>query len=159
MMRTLERIEAVRRKDTKSRVQGLAGRVHVLKNESEEHFYRLLDSYTRIYNPANHVERRLVLEIVSAQWRLQRCWTIETALLDHQMNLITDTDEATRLMLAFTNLADNSRVLSGLQRYELHLRRMSERATADLLRLQKVGQAVPPPKLQNEPDDLLPPAA
>ena len=194
-MATIKQIEAARRNGAKSFGpktdegkqrssqnsvrHGLSGRVVVLQNESEEKFQELLQSFCDHYQPATSVERELVKEIAVARWRLRRIWAMETAMFDLEMDCqrqdveeqFSRIDEPTRLALAFTELSDNSRALSNLHRYEARLRRLSERATADLMRIQaerkgdtrrrdmsrltgRIAKAAE--KVQNEPKPLAP---
>jgi hypothetical protein len=173
-MATIKQIEAARRNGAKSFGpktdegklrssqnsvrHGLSGRIVVLQNESEEKFQELLQSLCDHYQPATTVERELVKEIAVARWRLRRIWAMETAMFDLEMDRqrkeveesFSRIDEPTRLALAFTELSDNSRALSNLHRYEARLRRLSERATADLMRIQAERKAAE--KVQNEPE-------
>jgi hypothetical protein len=160
-MRTQKQIEAARRNGAKSRgpvtpegkarsaqnrrTHGLSGSVVVLQNEATDAFQALLDSYLELHQPANAAEANLVMHIASAQWRLQRCVSMETAALDHQMDRqrveidekYAIMDEPTRTMLAFTALAETSSSgLTALHRYETRLQRIARHATAELLRLQ-----------------------
>src|SRR5262245_60462626 len=158
-MATIKQIEAARRNGAKSSgprteegkqrssanstKHGLSGHIVVLQNESEEKFQEWLISFHDHYQPATTVERELVKEIAVARWRLRRIWAMETAMFDLEIDRqrkdveenFSSIDEATRLALAFTELSDNSRALSNLHRYEARLRRLSERATADLMRI------------------------
>ena len=87
--------------------------------------------------------------MVAAKWRQWRLWTLETALydvqMDKQMKMIDETfksiDETTRCAIAFQTLADESKALALLLRYETSMRRMHERCLATLLQLQKIRKA------------------
>ena len=86
-----------------------------------------------------------------ARWHLQRAWVMQTALLENQMDEMTDEltrdyetmNEATRLTLAFKNLAEHSPSLSLLQRYESRLSRQIQRCQKQLADL-RASMAVNP---------------
>ena len=75
-----------------------------------------------------------------ARWHLQRAWVMQTALLENQMDEMTDElaqdyetmNEPTRLTLAFKNLAENAPSLPLLQRYESRLSRQIQRCQKQL---------------------------
>jgi DNA replication protein DnaD len=86
---------------------------------------------------------------VVAKWRQWRLWTLETALydvqMDKQMKMIDDTfksiDETTRCAIAFQTLADESKALALLLRYETSMRRMHEKALDTLMKLQAIRKS------------------
>ena len=122
---------------------GLSGNTLVLTNESRPMYNDLLDAFVERFQPADAVEFELLLEMVAARWRLRRVWSIETAMIDVEMddqedNLAKDrgdVDEVVRIALAFKSLAEG-KGLSLLSRYEARLRRIYEKALADLRQLQ-----------------------
>jgi hypothetical protein len=101
-----------------------------------------------------------------ARWRQQRAWTIETYLLENQMDRMTNDlekeyvsiHEATRITLAFRELAEKSPALQLLQRYESRLSRQLERCRKQLkaLRGSTVTSPMETPELQNVPIDPSP---
>lgn len=135
----------------------------VLANETPEKWQSLLDSCTQRFQPSGELEREIVLELAHSRWRIRRMWTVETGLLDLEMDqqeeqlsqLFDHFDEGTRLACAFKGLADNSRALDLLARYEARTRRSFDRALANLraLQQQRTGHdAAQNGKLPNEPD-------
>jgi hypothetical protein len=112
----------------------------VLQNERKEGWDRMLAVCTEAFRPVTDYERELVEEIAAARWRLRRAWTVETGLFDIEMDsqaprleeTFDSFDEGTRLACAFTALADQTRSLALLTRYETRLRRNFERAVANL---------------------------
>ena len=178
-MRTRKQIQASRRNGARSRgpstaegkaraalnaiSHGLSSRVVVLSNESAETYDRLLQSCLGHWHPASAAELILVHDIVGARWRLHRGIAMETAALDHEMDLqrsgidarYSRIDEPTRSALAFNALSDNGRALAMYGRYESRLRRIIDRATAELRRLQEERAGSSPVaqtrSLQNEP--------
>jgi hypothetical protein len=126
---------------------GLAGNTLVLTNESRPMYNSLLESFVERFKPADDVELDLVLEMVNNRWRLRRIWSVETALLDLEMDDQEDDiakdrgdiDEVVRIALAFKSLAEN-KGLGLLNRYEARLRRQYEHALANLRTLQSDRQ-------------------
>lgn len=135
----------------------------VLANETEEKWQALLDECIERFRPSGALEREIVVEIAHSRWRLRRMWTVETGLIDLEMDqtderlrqMFTGFDEGTRLACAFKSLADNSRALDVLARYEARTRRSFDRALANLRALQtERGEGHPGEieKLPNKPD-------
>lgn len=131
-------------------IHGLtASRAVVLDYERREDFHQLLAEYRQTHRPATPAEHALVDRMAAAQWRIQRLWTIETALLDTEIVrrrprvelVFPDADEAQELALAFRSLADESRALALATRYEAHLSRTHDRAQAALRKLQSTRTA------------------
>jgi hypothetical protein len=103
--------------------------------------------YLATYTPATPAEEVLVDEMIVARWRIQRLWTIETALFDREvsrqqpeMEKAAQPNPAANLALAFRALADESYSLALLSRYESRLHRMHERTYRTLRQLQQERQ-------------------
>jgi hypothetical protein len=117
----------------------------VLENETPEKWARMLDLWTKKLAPCDEAEAQIVTEAAFARWRLQRVWTIETALFDMEMDTqapelaekFEAIDEGIRQASAFKGLADNCVSLDGIHRYETRYRRTFEKAVATLDRLRK----------------------
>ena len=134
---------------------GLFAKTIVLTNESQQKFAELGHHYFDKFQPTDGVEHDLVSEMVAAKWRQQRCWLLETAVLDLAMDAqqdelaktFTQLDEPTRMALAHK---DSMPKLASIQRAENSCRRQYERALRNLLLLR---QSPPQPDsiLQNEP--------
>jgi hypothetical protein len=115
-------------------------KLFVLNNESREGFDRLVATIHSLYQPMNDLETEICLDVAHARWRLRRIWTIETALFDKTMGAQDAQlreqfelfDEGTRLACAFEDLAQESRSLGLLTRYETRLRRAYDRALENL---------------------------
>jgi hypothetical protein len=113
----------------------------VLKCESEDEFQEMLGFYANTYRPDSPVERDLVHEMVACRWRMERLRTIETALLDSEMDRElpegeTPEDPGYRLAFAFRRLVDESRAISLASRYESRLHRIHEHSHRMLRELQ-----------------------
>jgi hypothetical protein len=102
-----------------------------------------------------------------ARWRIQRAWAMETALIDNQMDHMTDqiaktyesTDEPTRAALAFRDLTGKSPVLELLLRQEAHLTRQFDRClkrpTSLRAKRHKEMQSEPNPTNEHQDDHQL----
>lgn len=149
---------------------GLSSRVVVLTNEDPELWQQLRASCLEQWQPANSAELTLVHDIAGARWRLHRLLAMEAATLDNEMDLqrsavndrYTRIDEPTRCALAFNTLSDGGRSLVNYGRNESRLRRIIDRAAAELRRLrQERSETALPPKtdlFQNEPEKPRPPS-
>ena len=134
---------------------GLTARRVLLENESEDDFRALRDLYLVQFQPRNPFEADLVEQLVAARWRLDRVWSYETALLEIEIGRSQpDIDEEfkscsvdIRNALAFRSLYDESRVLSGLSRYESRYRRICDKLVKILQSLRSNQ------KLSEEPKD------
>ena len=145
-------IDGKRRAAQNSTRHGLvADKVVVLQNELPEAFDRLYTAFAEKFNPQDDAERELVLQAAVARWRLRRVWQLETSLIDlkmdEQRDLITQTferfDEVTRQAVAFRSLADDTRSLALLNRYETRISREYDRAIRALDRLRQERAAGP----------------
>lgn len=151
---------------------GLCARRLAVSIESNDELRTLREAYSAALQPQNIVEEHLVEEMVVAKWQQYRSWSLETAVLDHEMVIqaaglektFEEIDEVTRLAVAFQHLADESRVLQLLLRYRNMQNRQYDRALAQLitLRSKAVFQKQParneptaPPK-QNTTNDPAP---
>jgi hypothetical protein len=143
----------------------------VLTNENPDLWEQLLASCLEQWQPANAAELTLVHDIAGARWRLHRLLAMEAATLDNEMDLQRSgidkrykrIDEPTRCALAFNTLSDGGRSLVNYGRNESRLRRIIDRAAAELRRLrQERAETAPLPEtglFQNEPEKPQPPPA
>jgi hypothetical protein len=126
----------------------------LLQCEDPDLFQEIRSEYIAVYKPENPAEQVLVDEMVVIRWRIQRLWTIETALMDREMGRDSSETEkapgaseaAALLALAFRTLADESRSLALLSRYESRLHRMHDRTYRTLRLLQQERQAAAQPQ-------------
>ena len=120
----------------------------VLTNESHTKFDELHQTYIETFQPANGVEMDLIDQMVASQWRLRRIWIMQTAALDLKMDQqeaeiskkFHQIDQATRLTVAFTTLANDEKSLDLLLRYETTYTRLYQRAMNTLTRLRRDNQ-------------------
>jgi len=152
------------RSDIAAATHGLTARRVLLENESENDFRTLRDLYLLHFQPRNPFEADLVEQLVAARWRLDRVWSLETALLEVEIGRREPDIEKefqacsneVRNALAFRGLYDDSRVLSGLSRYESRFRRICDKivkALQALLANQKLREE---PSPINEPPAPVP---
>jgi hypothetical protein len=140
----------------------------VLGCEHPDEFEKFVAEYAETYKPVTAAQQNLVDEMIAARWRMQRIWAIETALFDDGMNREApatenqpDTeDPGIQLAQTFRFLADDSRALSLVSRYESRFHRIYHRAYQTLRELQAGApklQATEP--AQPQPEAPPPPAA
>jgi hypothetical protein len=146
---------------------GLTSKSLVLTNESQPRFDDLLQSYIDRFQPHDGVEMGLIEQMVACQWRLRRLWSMQTAALDHKMDLqepqlsvdFHTLDEPTRASIAFTTLGNEEKSLQLFLRYETSYERMYNRTLKTLERLQQTRKESttsnppepPEQKLRNDP--------
>jgi uncharacterized protein len=99
---------------------GLLAGIVVLENEKPEAFTDLVDAFTREIGPQTEAQRALVETMAVARWRQMRLWAVERATLQSELEKHDpeSRDAAPSLSLAFRALADQSRTLDLLNRYE-----------------------------------------
>ena len=127
---------------------GLTSKMIVLTNESHARFDELHQTYIETFQPVNGVEMDLIDQMVASQWRLRRIWIMQTAALDLKMDQqepeiakkFNQIDQATRLTVAFTTLANDEKSLDLLLRYETTYTRLYQRAMNTLTRLRRDNQ-------------------
>jgi hypothetical protein len=111
---------------------GILASVVLLEGESLERFVALVNDLHTEYQPENPAEFQFIQKAAVALWRQMRTWAIETAGITHEMKLqaesVSHEDAATRAMLAFRSLGDNSRHLELMSRYEHRFDREHYRA-------------------------------
>jgi hypothetical protein len=133
--------EGKQRSSQNAVTHGLLATCLVLPGESSDEFQSVLDQHLDRFAPLDAVEETMIEEMVAANWRMRRAWSIETKLLTDGIATQTGPDNRSRITGAFQNLAD-SPALSLLQRYETRLHMMYQRAFHNLLLLRDM---VPPP--------------
>jgi hypothetical protein len=129
---------------------GLTAQLDTLPGESQEDFQTLLESHMTQYQPVGALEEDLVQTLAITRWRLRRIPALEFSILDNETVLLkedidgafSEIGNAGRLGFAFRKLADNSKALALLIRYETSLTRTHDRVFKHLIAVQK---------LRNEP--------
>jgi hypothetical protein len=133
--------EGKRRSSFNALRHGVLANCVLLSNESPDAFRELHQDFFRRFAPTDLATEALVQEMVSAIWRLRRLWAIEAATFNQELenHLNTSTSDAERLAAAFAALADNTRRLDLIHRYETRLHLVYRRALQCLLELQKAS--------------------
>ena len=128
----------------------LAAQAVCLNNENRAEFARLYDSLIAEHAPATTTEYLTVEEMAICRWRLHRAWTMESAILDNQMDHMRSdiaetyksTDESSRAGLAFRKLTERSPSLTVLLRYQATLTGQFDRCLKRLAGLRAAAQKV-----------------
>src|SRR5262249_49110762 len=135
-------------------------------------FQKIRDEYGATFMPATPAEEVLVDEMIVARWRIQRLWTIETALFDREVarpkpELENEArpNAAVNLALAFRARADDPSSPAPLPPHEPRLQRTHERAYRTLRQLQQerlsANRSDPPsaPSPRQEPPEPTKPSS
>lgn len=132
----------------------------VLGNESKATFDELCDDLARTHQPVGDHENHLAWQIAGVIWRERRLWETETALIDLEMDKQNlqlpaqangKTDEPLRTAHAFKALADESRALHLLVRYQNSLVRQRVSALETLRTLQAERLSLEPAPIPEHP--------
>src|SRR5260370_24618939 len=123
--------------------------------ENTEEFESMSDEFKAFYAPTNSMEARMVYQIACAQWRICRLMTVETAMFDFEMirqepeleKKLVRFDVGIQLAVSFVAMADESRALALLSRYESRLHRIHERTHAMLREMRQPAPAAKPQPL------------
>ena len=135
---------------------GLLSQTVVLEGESKERFEELLLALTAELKPRTTIEASLVETMAVARWRQLRVLGIQKAEFDLEMaRQAAPESKPVRAAIVFRNLADNSRVLDVLLRYEVAYDRQFFRALNLLLKFRATGNqecamALPKPAAENQ---------
>ena len=133
----------------------------ILECERLDEFKAFLAEHIAIHQPITRPEEELVDQMAIARWRIRRFVTAETVLIECEMVRNRDkvykefatTDSDVHIAMAIRSLADESRTLSLMSRYEARHQRTHDKAYAALRELQQFRASHP----TSEPDP--PPAA
>ncbi len=116
---------------------GILAETVVLEDENSETFNEILAALTREFDPQTEAQLGLVETMASARWRLMRIWSVERQTLKSEIGKHDPAkhDPAARAALAFHDLANNSRTLDVINRYESRYDRQYSRSLNLLLKL------------------------
>ena len=121
---------------------GILSRFLVLPGESPELFEDQYNEFMEEHQPRTQTERALVEDMVTSWWRKQRIWGLESVRTQYQIKMskgmgrsVPIDDAATRLAIAYTELAEKGPSLDLFIRYETRYERQFHRALARLLDL------------------------
>jgi hypothetical protein len=116
----------------------------LLQCESPDEFEAFLAEHIEIHQPVTAPEKELVDQMAIARWRIRRFVAAETVLLDCEMirnqaavkKEFDTLDSDVHIAMAIRSLADDSRCLSLMSRYEARHQRTHDKAYAALRELQ-----------------------
>jgi hypothetical protein len=125
----------------------------ILQTESFNEYKDFLAEHITIHQPVTAPEKELVDQMAIARWRIRRFVGAETVLIDCEMvrnrNKVDKefgpTDSDLHLAMAIRSLADESRCLSLMSRYEARHQRTHDKAYAALRELQQFRMSQPEP--------------
>ena len=123
---------------------GILTQTVVLEGESKERFEELHSALIAEFQPRSTAESALVETMSIARWRHMRTLGIQKAGFDLEMSRQPPKASAAhRAALVFKNLADSSRSLDLLHRYETSFDRQFSRALSLLLKLRQHNPSEP----------------
>src|ERR1700722_185819 len=117
----------------------------ILECERKEEFQEFLAEHITIHQPVTAPEKELVDQMAIARWRIRRFVTAETVLIECEMVRNRDKvqkefatlDSHVHIAMAIRSLADESRSLSLMSRYESRHQRTHDKAYTALRELQQ----------------------
>ena len=123
-----------------------SNKMFVLQNENPAAWAELLEQCVTDYKPVTPLEETYVQAIAFALWRLRRIYSVQTAMVDLEMDgqaaafdkNYETADETVRKTLAVRELLRDARPLTNISRYEVALQRAHDRAVNNLLNLRKL---------------------
>ena len=133
---------------------GLLAQDSVIPGEDPADFDRHLTLYEDTYNPANCVERELVLQIADSAWRIRRLSRIEATVMTAgiertRVHQETFRPERTReghegkLQLLGASMLDRTKLLNNLARYDGHLNRRFHRSVELMIKIRREESKTP----------------
>ena len=131
---------------------GLTSRkTFILQCESVDDYRAMVAEHIAIHQPATPPEKELVQQMAIARWRIRRFVAAETVLIDCEMirneaavnKEFATTDADVHIAMAIRSLADESRTLSLMSRYESRLQRVHDKAYTALRELQQFRASHP----------------
>ena len=116
---------------------GMLSQTVLLQDESQHRFIDLVASLQAQLHPRSEAEAAIVETMAIARWKQMRVWGVQKAGFDLEMAHLKSSCNLppARAYMVFKNLADNSRVLDLLHRYETGYDRQFCRAYAFFLKL------------------------
>jgi hypothetical protein len=154
--------EGRRKSSSNSCKHGLSSARVVLAGESKDEWESLLEGFRGRFQPQDEIENELVFEMAACLWRLRRASTLETLLLNTEIQKLQNEpenplDSNASLAIAFTNLVTKGGPLAKLHAHESRLRRRYEKAMAEFEALRADAEDEPEETvtheiLQNEPE-------
>jgi hypothetical protein len=137
-----------------------ARNTYILECENANEYQAFLAQHIAIHLPATPPEKELVEQMAIARWRIRRFVYAETVLIDCEVIRNRDKVEkefdtlgcGVHVAMAIRSLADESRCLSLMSRYEARHQRCHDKAYAALRELQRSRTAQPTAPTPPVPD-------
>jgi hypothetical protein len=123
----------------------------ILATESLDEYKAFRAEHITIHQPVTPPEKELVDQMAIARWRIRRFVAAETVIFDCEVirnqakveKEFAPADSAIHVAMAIRSLADESRTLSLISRYESRLQRCHDKAYTALRELQKSRTSQP----------------
>src|SRR4051812_4459024 len=122
-LRKPARTPEVLQRITAEQSEGMLVRAVVLDNERSENFAMLINDYSQAIPGDTEVERGMIEEIAAANWRMRRCWALETRLLNAHMP-----DDQVSDFAPGPDPSDNDVYVQEMNRQADSFRKLAERA-------------------------------
>ena len=130
-----------------------ARNTYILECENADEYKAFLAEHIAIHQPATPPEKELVEQMAIARWRIRRFVSAETVIIDCEIVRNRDKVEkefatlgcGVHVAMAIRSLADESRCLSLMSRYEARHQRTHDKAYAALRELQQSRLSSPTP--------------
>jgi len=131
-----------------------ARNTYILECENKQDFQEFWAEHIEIHQPVTAPEKELVEQMAIARWRIRRFVNAETVLIDCEVVRNRGKVEkefatkscAVHVAMAIRSLADESRALSLMSRYEARHQRTHDKAYAALRELQEARTSQPHPE-------------
>ena len=130
--------EGKRRSSLNAIKHGFFSNLVLLSNESKPDYEIHKASYEQRFEPADHVERDVLEQLVAASWRLRRAWGMETTAFETAMqdeNPIPGEATDQDLCQAMKQLLTKTAFLANLSHHESRLARQFHRNLKTLTEL------------------------
>src|ERR1700674_2664301 len=130
-----------------------SAKTFILQCESAEEYKEFLAERIAIHQPVTAPEKELVNQMAIARWRIRRFVAAEAVLFDCEMirneaavnKEFATTDADVHIAMAIRSLADESRTLSLMSRYESRHQRTHDKVSDAIRELQKSRASQPTP--------------
>jgi hypothetical protein len=116
---------------------GMLAKAILLEGESLEIFREFMHFLEATFQPVGLIENAFIETMALSKWRQMRLLAMERAGFNHQIAKETELDPATCAFLAFTTLAEQSRVVELMYRYDARCDNQYDRALTRLFEAQK----------------------
>jgi len=125
---------------------GFNSQIDVLPHEDMQAYQGLIKEFEQTWKPQGTYELRLVRKMVSQEWRLQRCASLENCMfaLGHAElgHKVFDPEDAAihAALTAARSFMENPRALESLSRHESRIHRIAQSTLKELQQVQAARQ-------------------